>query len=210
MCISTFFHLSSIMFTIRIRNKRFWFWHVIARWRYRKKNRRDGTSFGYKQCAEIFPTPIDATLVGVKCECESEIRFLRSLHHGCAIWPLCGNPKEIENVMWHLFFREIIVLFACVSHDGEREWADRCASRRQVDDQQARVPHKFEGRRWRAKMLRFLSRRRARSVGGQTTSSQIKNQRLLSNKNVVQCRVVLLDGTDLPIELSVSMEEKKT
>ncbi|KOX81232.1 Band 4.1-like protein 5 [Melipona quadrifasciata] len=51
-------------------------------------------------------------------------------------------------------------------------------------------------------MLRFLSRRRARSVSGQTTSSQIKNQRLLSNKNVVQCRVVLLDGTDLPIELS--------
>ena len=51
-------------------------------------------------------------------------------------------------------------------------------------------------------MLRFLSRRRGRSVGGQT-SSQIKNQRLLSNKNIVQCRVVLLDGTDLPIELSV-------
>ncbi|XP_029172675.1 band 4.1-like protein 5 [Nylanderia fulva] len=49
-------------------------------------------------------------------------------------------------------------------------------------------------------MLRFLSRRRARSV--QTASSQIKNQRLPSNKNVVQCRVVLLDGTDLPIELS--------
>ncbi|KAK2579225.1 hypothetical protein KPH14_008194 [Odynerus spinipes] len=51
-------------------------------------------------------------------------------------------------------------------------------------------------------MLRFLSRRRARSVTGQNTSSQIKNQRLLSNKNIVQCRVVLLDGTDLPIELS--------
>lgn len=54
-------------------------------------------------------------------------------------------------------------------------------------------------------MLRFLSRRRARSVSGQT-ASQIKNQRLPSNKNVVQCRVVLLDGTDLPIELSVSRE----
>ncbi|KAI4495273.1 hypothetical protein M0804_001474 [Polistes exclamans] len=51
-------------------------------------------------------------------------------------------------------------------------------------------------------MLRFLSRRRGRSVTGQNNSSQIKNQRLLSNKNVVQCRVVLLDGTDLPIELS--------
>ncbi|KAG7210895.1 hypothetical protein KM043_016275 [Ampulex compressa] len=52
------------------------------------------------------------------------------------------------------------------------------------------------------KMLRFLSRRRARSVSGQNNSSQIKNQRLFSNKNIVQCRVVLLDGTDLPIELS--------
>ncbi|CAL1680538.1 unnamed protein product [Lasius platythorax] len=51
-------------------------------------------------------------------------------------------------------------------------------------------------------MLRFLSRRRARSVSGQAASSHIKNQRLPSNKNVVQCRVVLLDGTDLPIELS--------
>jgi len=64
-------------------------------------------------------------------------------------------------------------------------------------------------KRQRAKMLRFLSRRRARSVSGQTTSSQIKNQRLPSNKNVVQCRVVLLDGTDLPIELSVSTDRKK-
>ncbi|XP_008206193.1 band 4.1-like protein 5 [Nasonia vitripennis] len=51
-------------------------------------------------------------------------------------------------------------------------------------------------------MLRFLSRRRARSVSGQQTSSQIKNQRLLSNKNIVQCRVILLDGADLPIDLS--------
>jgi len=63
--------------------------------------------------------------------------------------------------------------------------------------------------RRKAKMLRFLSRRRARSVSGQATSSQIKNQRLPSNKNVVQCRVVLLDGTDLPIELSVSSDRKK-
>lgn len=54
-------------------------------------------------------------------------------------------------------------------------------------------------------MLRFLSRRRARSVSGQQTSSQIKNQRLLSNKNLVQCRVILLDGADLPIELSVRL-----
>lgn len=54
-------------------------------------------------------------------------------------------------------------------------------------------------------MLRFLSRRRGRSVSGQTSSStQIKNQRLPSSKNIVQCRVILLDGADLPIELSVS------
>ncbi|XP_034941900.1 band 4.1-like protein 5 isoform X2 [Chelonus insularis] len=51
-------------------------------------------------------------------------------------------------------------------------------------------------------MLRFLSRRRVRGVNGQTASPQIKNQRLLSNKNIIQCRVILLDGTDLPIELS--------
>lgn len=53
-------------------------------------------------------------------------------------------------------------------------------------------------------MLRFLSRRRVRGVNGQTASPQIKNQRLLSNKNIIQCQVILLDGTDLPIELSVS------
>lgn len=52
-------------------------------------------------------------------------------------------------------------------------------------------------------MLRFLSRRRVRGVNGQTASPQIKNQRLLSNKNIIQCQVILLDGTDLPIELSV-------
>ncbi|XP_043276591.1 band 4.1-like protein 5 isoform X2 [Venturia canescens] len=50
-------------------------------------------------------------------------------------------------------------------------------------------------------MLRFLSRRRVRSVSGQNASSQIRNQRLLSNRNIVQCRVILLDGTDLTIEL---------
>ncbi|CAD1481249.1 unnamed protein product, partial [Heterotrigona itama] len=73
-------------------------------------------------------------------------------------------------------------------------WVNICRS---VD-----LPVQICCQRMSNKMLRFLSRRRARSVSGQTTSSQIKNQRLLSNKNVVQCRVVLLDGTDLPIELS--------
>ncbi|XP_044014509.1 band 4.1-like protein 5 isoform X2 [Aphidius gifuensis] len=51
-------------------------------------------------------------------------------------------------------------------------------------------------------MLRFLSKRRVRNDNGHTASPQIKNQRLLSNKNIIQCQVILLDGTDLPIELS--------
>lgn len=76
-------------------------------------------------------------------------------------------------------------------------------------------------------MLRFLSRRKARNnyvetasasnandrtdgrspyaAGGSgATSSQIKPQRIPVNKNKIDCRVILLDNTDLPIELSVS------
>lgn len=52
-------------------------------------------------------------------------------------------------------------------------------------------------------MLRFLSKRRGRL----DTKSDPKAgaQRLNPpNKNNIQCRVLLLDGTDLPIELSVS------
>lgn len=54
-------------------------------------------------------------------------------------------------------------------------------------------------------MLRFLSRKRGRN--GQKTSTQIKtgNQRFTSNKHLVQCRVILLDGTDLSVDLSVSL-----
>ena len=53
-------------------------------------------------------------------------------------------------------------------------------------------------------MLRFLSRRKGRNA--QKNSSQIKSgsQRLIPNKSLVQCRVILLDGTDLSIDLSVS------
>ncbi|XP_073818927.1 erythrocyte membrane protein band 4.1-like yurt isoform X2 [Musca autumnalis] len=70
-------------------------------------------------------------------------------------------------------------------------------------------------------MLRFLSRRKARNnyvetasadnandrtdgrggVGG-ANSSQIKPQRIPVNKNKIDCRVILLDNTDLSIELS--------
>lgn len=55
------------------------------------------------------------------------------------------------------------------------------------------------------KMLRFLSRRKGRNA--QKTSTQIKSgsQRIIPNKHLVQCRVILLDGTDLSIDLSVSI-----
>jgi len=77
-------------------------------------------------------------------------------------------------------------------------------------------------------MLRFLSRRKVRNNyvdnsrggGGATSSavgvaggggaitsggsSQIKPQRIVVNKNKIDCRVILLDNTDLSIELSVS------
>ena len=54
-------------------------------------------------------------------------------------------------------------------------------------------------------MLRFLSRRKGRNA--QKNSSQIKSgsQRLIPNKHLVQCKVILLDGTDLSIDLSVSV-----
>lgn len=63
-------------------------------------------------------------------------------------------------------------------------------------------------------MLRFLSRRKGRSTNSganQTgdaatnhTASQIKSQRILPNKNQIECRVILLDGTDLSVYLTVS------
>ncbi|XP_026290651.1 band 4.1-like protein 5 isoform X2 [Frankliniella occidentalis] len=52
-------------------------------------------------------------------------------------------------------------------------------------------------------MLRFLSRRKGRNA--QKTSSQNtsgSNQRFIPNKHLVQCKVVLLDGTDLSVDLT--------
>ncbi|XP_031620014.1 band 4.1-like protein 5 [Contarinia nasturtii] len=61
-------------------------------------------------------------------------------------------------------------------------------------------------------MLRFLSRRKGRGASsgatqsgdGQSnnTASQIKSQRILPNKNQIECRVILLDGTDLSVYLT--------
>lgn len=70
-------------------------------------------------------------------------------------------------------------------------------------------------------MLRFLSRRKGRNANSSGTnqsgdgvaghhphntaaSSQIKSQRILPNKNQIECRVILLDGTDLSVYLTVS------
>ena len=51
-------------------------------------------------------------------------------------------------------------------------------------------------------MLRFLSRRNRNHQ--QINSSDIKSQRIPTNKNLIQCRVILLDNSDISIELSVS------
>lgn len=48
-----------------------------------------------------------------------------------------------------------------------------------------------------AKMFRFLSGRKPRGTSNGTNDPKI-------NKNSLQCRVILLDGTDLTVELSVS------
>lgn len=63
-------------------------------------------------------------------------------------------------------------------------------------------------------MLRFLSRRKGRNASSgihqsgdiqtNNTSSHIKSQRILPNKNLIQCRVILLDGADLSVDLTVS------
>ncbi|KAF4530025.1 hypothetical protein B566_EDAN009202 [Ephemera danica] len=52
-------------------------------------------------------------------------------------------------------------------------------------------------------MLRFLSRRKGRTGQQKSnTNSKIGSTRLIHNKNLVQCRVILLDGTDLSVDLS--------
>lgn len=49
-------------------------------------------------------------------------------------------------------------------------------------------------------MFRFLSGRKPRGTSNGTNDPKI-------NKNSLQCRVILLDGTDLTVELSVSSVE---
>lgn len=55
-------------------------------------------------------------------------------------------------------------------------------------------------------MLRFLSRRKTRNPPTiDNNSSQIKAQRIVTNKNIIQCKIILLDGTDLSVDLTVSV-----
>lgn len=49
-------------------------------------------------------------------------------------------------------------------------------------------------------MFRFLSGRKGRTAGADRAGG--KNVNKNSNKNVIQCKVILLDGTDLSVELS--------
>uniref|UniRef100_A0A8W7NYM8 FERM domain-containing protein n=1 Tax=Anopheles atroparvus TaxID=41427 RepID=A0A8W7NYM8_ANOAO len=51
-------------------------------------------------------------------------------------------------------------------------------------------------------MLRFLSRRKGRSAAADSVDSQIKSQRIPTNKNMIPCRVILLDNTDLSVDLT--------
>lgn len=57
-------------------------------------------------------------------------------------------------------------------------------------------------------MLRFLSRRnRNHTQINNTAESQIKSQRIPANKNIIQCRVILLDNSDISVDLSVSIQK---
>lgn len=49
-------------------------------------------------------------------------------------------------------------------------------------------------------MFRFLSVRKGRNSGADSTSGKHVNK----NKHLIQCKVVLLDGSDLSVDLSVS------
>lgn len=55
-------------------------------------------------------------------------------------------------------------------------------------------------------MFRFLSGRKARNPAPADRAGQLKNSKSGTNKNLIQCRVILLDGTDLSVELSVSFK----
>uniref|UniRef100_A0A182JS49 Uncharacterized protein n=1 Tax=Anopheles christyi TaxID=43041 RepID=A0A182JS49_9DIPT len=46
------------------------------------------------------------------------------------------------------------------------------------------------------------NRRKGRSAAADTVDSQIKSQRIPTNKNLIPCRVILLDNTDLSVDLT--------
>lgn len=53
-------------------------------------------------------------------------------------------------------------------------------------------------------MLRFLSRRRNRhSPMGSDPHAAPAHHQQLKDKNILPCRIILLDGTDLSVDLSV-------
>lgn len=59
-------------------------------------------------------------------------------------------------------------------------------------------------------MFRFLSGRKARNnnstnTNGTNDNHHIRTTKNVQNKNLIQCKVILLDNTDLSIELSVSI-----
>ncbi|KRT83909.1 FERM domain containing protein, partial [Oryctes borbonicus] len=56
-------------------------------------------------------------------------------------------------------------------------------------------------------MFRFLSGRKARNTS-QNGASQLKSSKSVVNKNLIQCKVILLDGTDLSVELSKKAEAR--
>ena len=60
----------------------------------------------------------------------------------------------------------------------------------------------------KTEMLRFLSRRKSKSDKGFTSSTRNApqpSQPVKPNKNVLVCKIIVLDGTDLTIELHVSL-----
>lgn len=65
-------------------------------------------------------------------------------------------------------------------------------------------------------MLRFLSRRKARNAAAVPAANNDGAQAIKAKsgaeskpkKNMIQCRIVLLDGTDLSVDLTVSDKPK--
>lgn len=53
-------------------------------------------------------------------------------------------------------------------------------------------------------MLRFLSKKRTRNEPKSCNFAKPNIQSYALNKYLIQCKVILLDGTDLSVDLSVS------